>query len=1208
MAGFSRDSWPEDGAERALLEYLDELHREAGQPSFREIGRATALAPSTLSGYFTGRRLITRGALELLAMYLGGDPAKAERLRRRAATERNNRGTAPDLSRPRTGRPREDPLAGSFVGRDEVLRRMDGWLDGHIAATAPALVLTGDPGSGKSAILARLAQLGDPATTERTRVDLRADARNSDSADVLGQIAAAAQVSATSVGELVEVLRDRNRTLTVVLDSVDEAADPAELAREMIRPLIRHAEETGIRLLIGSRRHLVPLLCADERVRVIDLADIEVTDDLAGYATRLLTQRPPRQHGATAMTGLAAAVAARAAGNFLVARLLCASLAITGVAEADLDGRFPLSVGAAMDDYIARLSRAAAGPAAAERRVRDLLRPLAYARGDGLDDEQVWAAMATANGTARYRPEDVRWLRSTAADDLLARRTGPDGTLYRLFHQALVDHLRDGRSEADDERRHVTALLGGAAPAGRRWLSRPRYVRQHLCEHAAAAGELDPFLEEPAFVLASQPAALLRALSAVRTQRGLTLADLYLSLGHHLRDGAIEENASYVELHARQRGLADIAGRVTGLGLARSWSAPWAEADSESRSRVVGTHQSTVVCLTSAVVAGRLLVATADRGGAVGLWEPATAQQVGSLIDLGAPPTALALAEHFGDPVLAATIGRRLVVLNLRTGQRLVDPADDLLDEDAEWVGLLSWEDRCLVAVANGFQLMVQDAAGFGAGFRRTGGFGWDDQIRDLVFTASGDRMLLVVAQGNGVCVLDAVTGQELRRTVLANNGVWGLALARLADGIVHLFVVVSDADAADDIFTWVGLVTVAETELTGTDLPAPRYLGTCQQDATLAPVVVHGRPEVLLCRAGWVEELTPERFTHRDPFDAGVNYGTGIAAFVHRGSVEIAYATGSLVQARTLPRKIFEHGAPAWPPGDVHIHRPENDVRDRYDSVPAGALLLAYQQWWSGGEPTMLNTTSPDLVSVDPGATTEAFEGPGLTVRLLADRCEGEWRPRREPRLPFPAPGGVNEETISIVDGAGTVLGVPIATGLRFGRTAILRSGGGLQLAVAGASPASASESFSVRVWDLVSGELRLRWDMSGETTHPRASFGRLAGRPVAVVVDRRWQATDQRLVILELATGTVHVDRRLPAETDAKHSDGRSRIGRLAGRDVLVTFERGQVFLTDLERWTTTRWTFELPLESLRLTQPDGLVVATSGGRALIRIHRLA
>src|SRR5262245_3170336 len=80
-----------------------------------------------------------------------------------------------------------------------------------------------------------------------------------------------------------------------------------------------------------------------------------------------------------------------------------------------------------------------------EWRVRDLLTPLAWAQGDGLADIELWAALATELGAARYRSQDVIWLlEATAAADLLHRvQPQPDGlAAYRLFHEALAKQLR----------------------------------------------------------------------------------------------------------------------------------------------------------------------------------------------------------------------------------------------------------------------------------------------------------------------------------------------------------------------------------------------------------------------------------------------------------------------------------------------------------------------------------------------------------------------------------------------------------------------------------------------------------------------------------------------------------------------------------------------------------------------------------------------
>src|SRR5262245_16570947 len=58
------------------------------------MGRAVALARSTLSAFFTGARPISRGNLELIVEYLGGDVAQAEALRRKAVPAWSERGAA----------------------------------------------------------------------------------------------------------------------------------------------------------------------------------------------------------------------------------------------------------------------------------------------------------------------------------------------------------------------------------------------------------------------------------------------------------------------------------------------------------------------------------------------------------------------------------------------------------------------------------------------------------------------------------------------------------------------------------------------------------------------------------------------------------------------------------------------------------------------------------------------------------------------------------------------------------------------------------------------------------------------------------------------------------------------------------------------------------------------------------------------------------
>ena len=150
---------------RDLLSFLSGLHEEAGRPSLTEIGRAVALAPSTLSAFFTGARLINRGNLELLVEYLDGDVERAERLRRRAAIAwqapaRTARAVEPELDDAGaridialfTAPTNHINRPERFLGRDAHVREVDAVLD-----AGGAVLVHGLAGSGKTALAATVA-------------------------------------------------------------------------------------------------------------------------------------------------------------------------------------------------------------------------------------------------------------------------------------------------------------------------------------------------------------------------------------------------------------------------------------------------------------------------------------------------------------------------------------------------------------------------------------------------------------------------------------------------------------------------------------------------------------------------------------------------------------------------------------------------------------------------------------------------------------------------------------------------------------------------------------------------------------------------------------------------------------------------------------------------------------------------------------------
>jgi tetratricopeptide (TPR) repeat protein len=178
LAGFSKHRWPADGRERELLEYLDDLHREQGQPSMARIAKAVGLVAGTVSAFFTGARPIGPERLAAIVEYLDGDAQYAEKLRRAAATVRNDRraglpahvgSTVPRSDLGWTAAVDADSTTRLdvilfdtavnrlnqpelMVGRQQMIEKVNTWLD-----ASGRVLLYGLGGAGKTALAATIA-------------------------------------------------------------------------------------------------------------------------------------------------------------------------------------------------------------------------------------------------------------------------------------------------------------------------------------------------------------------------------------------------------------------------------------------------------------------------------------------------------------------------------------------------------------------------------------------------------------------------------------------------------------------------------------------------------------------------------------------------------------------------------------------------------------------------------------------------------------------------------------------------------------------------------------------------------------------------------------------------------------------------------------------------------------------------------------------
>ncbi|MBT2526797.1 caspase family protein [Streptomyces sp. ISL-99] len=482
-----------------------------------------------------------------------------------------------------------------FTGRHQVLRDLAGWL----ASGRPAdrlSVVTGDPGSGKSSVLGMAALLADPvrraavplddlpadAIPDPGAIDAAVHASHKSTRQVLDAISAAAECDAESVGALIAALQTRTAPLVVLVDSVDEALAPREVTDELLLPLLEPGLGLPLRLLVGARRHVADRL--PPTALRINLDEPRYADPAAvrAYTRKLLTVPGSvlaRADGAR-VDAVADAVATAAGRSFLVARITARTIAREVRAPDPYDQRWrdalPRLPGDAMERDLSQRLGAQAG------RARDLLLPLAYSQGAGLPWAGVWPRLAAAVAGRDYGDEDIVWLRE-AAGSYVVESVENGGSVYRLYHRALIEYLREGR-DARAVQRTITGVLRRTVEdrPDQSWQSAHPYLRRYLALHAAEGGELDALVQDAEYVLASDPGQLMSALPQLRTRPGRRAGQAVRELERLLRaqagSGGSPEIRARLRLAALCRGartLADSCDRARD-GSALPWRARWA--------------------------------------------------------------------------------------------------------------------------------------------------------------------------------------------------------------------------------------------------------------------------------------------------------------------------------------------------------------------------------------------------------------------------------------------------------------------------------------------------------------------------------------------------------------------------------------------------------------------------------------------------------
>ncbi|MGW4369809.1 caspase family protein [Nocardia takedensis] len=578
-----------------------------------------------------------------------------------------------------------------FRGRHTALTDITTWLHNPDPAH-PLLAVTADPGSGKTAVLGVIAAMAHPeyhrtvptgtlgfppeAVPAIGAVDVVIYAQNLTLDQVRDGIAAAAKLTAATVGELLDDLSVRPRGLTVLIDGLDEAADPHQLVRDLLRPLLDHTDGR-IRLLIGTRSYLLAELGTD-RDREIDLdahryADPEAmsTYIMRGLIDSTLDSVYLHQDGAT-VRAVADAVTDAAYPSFLVARIVAATLASDPTVPDPWDREWrrclPALPGEAMRrDLDTRLGTDA-------RRARDLLRPLAFAQGQGLPWEDLWAAVASALAGATYTDADLMWLRRTAGS-YVVESTENGRSAYRLYHQALAEHLAHGSDSRAAHSIFVQVLRRRVAPTSdghRDWARAHPYILVHVAAHAAHAGLVDDLVADSDYLVHAEPAGLLDALHFVTTEAALLTRAVYRCSADLHRYLSPVRRRRLLAIDAARFGVTD---QQADLNKGQEWQVRWAtggQTDHALRTTMTGYDKYIYAVACSSVDRRPIAVTVGSFDNAARVWDLTTGAESFVLGQAGNGAYSVACTSIEGRAVAVTGHGDSTVrVWDLRTGAEL---------------------------------------------------------------------------------------------------------------------------------------------------------------------------------------------------------------------------------------------------------------------------------------------------------------------------------------------------------------------------------------------------------------------------------------------------------------------------------------------------------------------------------------------------------
>ena len=565
-----------------------------------------------------------------------------------------------------------------FRGRTTALREITRWLDRRDLVRR-ALVVTGSPGAGKSAVLSRIVTTADPDAAAMLpsgdkavraspgSVAVAVYAKGKTALEVATEVARAASAGLPERMEefspaLRSALAGRDGRFNVIIDALDEAASPAQakmIITDIIVPLVETCTDVGVRVVAGSRRADGDgdMLAAFGRsLEVVDLDDPQYfsVEDLAAYALAVLQLAGDEPHGNpyTDDDSAAAAVARRIAEmsdqNFLIAGL---TARVHGLHDTRITDPAELSFTSTVDDAMRGYLRhvAPVGDLPAEA----VLTALAFAEAPGMP-LTLWQASIEVCGAGKLTTAQLAQFAQSSAATFLVESSGyGQAPVFRLFHQALNDALLRARSRiiapADDER----ALTRGFISLGRQcgWDRAPRYLLRSLALHAGRADMIDDLLADDSYLLYADLPRLTAVADRATTRTGQDTARL-LRLTPHTADVQTDERAAMFSITSA---LENLGNRFQTSLPNMPYRARWAAATSRIERWVLESQVGWVCAVCQVQTAGgEVLLAGGTNIGTIQLWDPLTGLRVADLDGHADKVRSVCQVEAGGEVLLAS--------------------------------------------------------------------------------------------------------------------------------------------------------------------------------------------------------------------------------------------------------------------------------------------------------------------------------------------------------------------------------------------------------------------------------------------------------------------------------------------------------------------------------------------------------------------------